>query len=551
MPRKRPVPGVGWNPHTQTPIIPQTVKSRERVCGEWKVIAVTVVDAQVVALDPRTGEAWDATNFARELRQLGISGTNVAVTTNTPGELYEYLREAGPAAGAGFKASGFVREAPSYLITGQMGRVEEVKAAFTSYKWQRDKAGIILDPVAFCGEAAPDVIGAHPDDDAEATLYRLALWARSVIQWCRSSGFDLRPGRGGIAAQALTDARWFPDRRRKVPRFLNEIARHELPGNMYRAYTHRKVRDAVEYDQRGAHHQAAERIAFTDPNSIMGTGWITDPHGTRVYCRPDDPAWDELTKMPGLFWIRVRIHSDATNDIPPRLPVLQNAGEYTAPIWSTELPELYRDDVTILHMVAAIVSETRTEQGGLNAFAAWAQEQLSSASKSDARWLKPMLLSVYGALAQTARPIGRFSNEPTPASEPGVIIIGGQPIKANISRSKRAAEPRYVNVTDRGLIESETRMESIRLARAMWDGWDGERRELIAIYADAILVSAEGSMGGVFASDGIEHLEWAKSHGIKAEWRARERTNLQMLNPNSYSSDQVVKTPGIPKVRRK
>jgi hypothetical protein len=548
---RKPPEGIGWNPHTERPIIPQTVRARERECPDWKVIAVTVQDGAILALDPRTGESW-RDDLMRELRRLGIEGQRVAVATNTPGELYEYMREAGPNAGAGFKAQGFVREAPTYLIGGKMSRMEEVKAAFTTYKWQKDRAGIILDPVAFCGEPAADVIGATPDDTPEATLYQLALWARSVIAWCRSAGFDLRPGRGGIAAQALTDARWWDERRRKVPRFFNDAARDQLPGNMYQQFSNARHKNAIEIDQRGAHHQAAARIAFTDCNTMMGIGWITKPTSDRVFCKPTDPKWNDLLSRPGLFWLRVRVDRPASDAHPPRLPQLAEEGERTIGVWSVELSELDAPGVHVLYCVAAIVSDPRrSAKPGLNGFAAWAQDELERADARTTRWLKPMLLAVYGALAQSARPVGRFSSEPTPASSPAVVIIGGQPIKANVSRSTRAAEPRYVNVVDRGMIEAETRMESLRMARALWELHDRSQAELVAIYADAVLVAAPtGERGGEWAGDSKEHMAWARAHDIRSRWRARPRSNLQMLNSNSYASDEVTKRPGIPKGKR-
>lgn len=548
---RKPPEGIGWNPHTERPIIPQTVRARERECPEWKVIAVTLDDDDLVALDPQTGESWTPDDLARELRRLGIEGRRVAVATDRPGELYEYLREAGPAAGAGFKAQGFVREAPSYLICGRLSQIEEVKAAFTTYKWQRDRSGIILDPVAFCGELAADVIGATPDDNAESTLYRLALWARSVIGWCRRSGFDLRPGRGGIAAQALTDARWWDERRRKVPRFFNDTARDELPGNMYQQFSNKRHKSALEIDQRGAHHQAAARVAFTDCNTMMGIGWITKPTSDRVFCRPSDPKWDDLVSRPGLFWLRVRVTRPASDIDPPRLPQLAEEGERTIGVWSVEMSELDRPDVEVLYCVAAIVSDPRrSAKRGLNGFGEWAMSEIERADARTVRWLKPMLLAVYGALAQSARPVGRFSSEPTPASSPAVVIIGGQPIKANVARSQRAAEPRYVNVVDRGLIEAETRMESLRMARALWDAHDTERAELVAIYADAVLVAVDGARGGEWAGDSEEHQVWAKAHDIRSRWRARERTDLLMLNSNSYISNEAIKRPGVPKSAR-
>ena len=105
----KPPKGLGWNPHTGKPIVPQTVRARERECGAWTILAVTIADGELFAMNHRTGESWgdgQGVELARELRRLGLAGEAVALATDTPGELYEYLSEYGPKAGAGFKAEG-------------------------------------------------------------------------------------------------------------------------------------------------------------------------------------------------------------------------------------------------------------------------------------------------------------------------------------------------------------------------------------------------------------------------------------------------------------
>jgi len=481
-----------------------------------------------------------------------------AVATDDAGRLYQFLEREGPTI-EGWKARGSIREARAYQRDGGLSVSARVYATFTDFGWGKRARAIVLDPCAFSDLPVSEVIDQRPGDTGTETLMRLCLWAGDVFAFCRGAGVNLRPGRGGIASQFLTDARWWPHRRRKVPRRLNADARGELPGNYYRLYSADVHPTALELDQKSAHHNVATRVTFTDSDTVHGYG-ATGERATLsapVLCSPDDPRYGELRAMPGLFYVRVRVAQSAIGRHVP-LPQLASEGEHVVAVWSAEYVDLEQEPgVTIVGIVGAIVS--RGSRDALNRYASWALEQLeeNAGNARRLRWLKPLLLAVYGTMAQSPKPYVSFSTDPTPASTDELVVLGTRLVNVAVARSERAQEPRYVNVLDRGIIEAETRAETVRVARALEAEEEAsERAELVALYADSVLIAPTAARGGSSAGDALEHEEWAAGELRRAraagagEWRSSTLTGLQMLAVNAYQSEQVTKRPGVARAGR-
>lgn len=523
-------------------------------------MAVTFCDGEPIALMPATAETLIGAEVAARLHTMNTEtrtkdDPGVCVVTDNPAALWRYMDDRGPACGEDYQAWGTVRVAhiQTAATIPDGASIQRVTAVFAGFRWGKRRGVMVLDPTAYCDASAADVIGAHHGDTAEHTLMRLSLWASDLVRWCAAAGVHMRPSRGGIGAQFLTDARFFPRRRRKVPAWINDLVRPYLPGNFYRVLSDRHHRSALELDQRGAHHQAAARIAFTDPDTLGGFGHVTDPTGAGVFMRPDDPAWADFVTRPGLYFLRVRVSRESGTH-PYQLPELCGEGERTAAVWSVELPAVLDDPgIEVLWIVAAVVSRPRDDddQGaGLRGYGEWAWDQLGITPPRRAAWLKGLLLSVYGVLAQGARPMGRFSSEPTAHSVPMVVVLGGAIAHVHVAVSRRTTEPGYANVCDRGLIEAETRQESRRLAAAVEAERAAFGAELVAIYADAVIVATpDGDHGGALAGDADEHARWARAR-TRAEWRARPRSHLQMLGAHGYTSAEVTKMPGVPRASR-
>lgn len=539
------------------PTIPRTVRSRVREPKERNLAGVTVNDAgEAFMLLPHSAELLTGVEIVDRLATK--CATPWCVATDDAGRLYTFLEEFGPTRDD-YKARGSVREARAYKKGGGIAQSATVHASFTDFGWGKRARAIVLDPRAFSDLPADEVLLIPRGERADVArlLMRLCLWAGDVMTWCQTAGVDIRPGRGGIASQFLTDARWWPERRRKVPRRLNTAARDELPGNYYRMFSEEVHASALELDQKSSHHNVARRVTFTDSDTIAGYGAIGDRanDSAPLWVRPADPRWAELTSYVGLFWVRVQVQRAAvTRKVP--LPQLAAEGPATIPVWSSELADLEAEPgVEIIGLVGAIVS--RTSSTALNGYAEWALGQLEEHAGNARRmvWLKPLLLAVYGTMAQSAKPYVSFSTEPTTRSEPELVVLGTRLVSVHVARSQRAQEPRYVNVADRGIIEAETRAETVRVARALEHADDEENyAQLVAMYADSVLVAPRF---GSFAGDGDEHADWVAAVGARARaagagvWRETQLTRLEMLAVNAYRSAEVTKRPGVARAGRK
>lgn len=564
MPR-RPAIGDEQNP-LGLPTIPRTVRARTRAMKPRRIVCHYTREGEHFAIVPATAEVL--TGGAEIVERLARHESNAAppwaCATLDAGALFLMLQEHGPSV-PGFVARGSIREARTYQRTGRLSRSATVTATLTDFGWTKRKGArvLVLDPCAFTDEPAEDAIGATPAERADPLrlLMRLALWAGDLLGWCSDAGVELRPGRGGIAAQFLTDDRWWPASRRKVPKRLNADARPELPGNHYRLYSAATHPSAVELDQRSAHHETARRVTFTDADTLHGFG-RTGARATTdapLLCSVNDPRWHELADAPGVLWLRVEVEPAAVTRATP-LAQFAGAGVHVVPVWSAELPDVMAEPgVRVLGAVGGIVSWRTSD--ALNGYAAWALGQLENAAgnRRRMRWLKPLLLAVYGTMAQSAKPVVMFSTEPTARSSPELVALGARVVEVHVARSSRAVEPRYVNVLDRGIIEAETRAETIRVARAIEERTAAddaqERAELVALYADSVLVAPAGARAGARASDGAEHLEWIaglekRAHAAgRGAWRSTPLTELTMLAINAYKSDEVTKRPGVARVR--
>lgn len=536
--------------------IPRFVRSTTRQVADRRVCAVTDADGETAMLIPDTAELLVGAEIVDRL----ATKTDVpwAVATDDAGSLYAFLEREGPRL-PDYKARGSIREARGYTTTGTMTRAATVYASFTDFGWGKRARSIVLDPRAFSDLPSDELLGApHDDADPSRRLMRLCLWAGDVLDWCRAAGVNVRPGRGGIAAQFLTDARWWPQTRRKVPRRLNAEARAELPGNYYRLFSTDVHPTAVELDQKASHHNVASRVTFTDADTLHGYGATGEAAATaeRVLCRPGDERWSELTAMHGLFWIKIDAAQRAIGRHVP-IPQIIAEGISVIPVWSSELPDVLAEPgVEIIGVVGAIVS--RTSSDALNGYARWALDQLdaNAGNARRMRWLKPLLLAVYGTMAQSPKPHQSFSTTPTANSTSELVVLGTQLVEVSVARSQRAQEPRYVNVADRGIIEAETRAETIRVAREIEAAEDAATgAEIVALYADSVLVAPDARLGAM-ASDGDEHSEWIRAIGARARaagrgvWRESQLTDLQMLNVNAYQSNQVTKRPGVARATR-
>lgn len=367
-----------------------------------------------------------------------------------------------------------------------------------------------------------------------STIVRLMNWAKEIRNFLEDNDLRLSPTSGGIAAQMLRDKRFYPEDRRKVPRITNARSREHLPGNFYKLYEANEglygegigTYSAAYLDQINAHHSAARDIVFPNANSLLRKG----RYGTledKSYARSGTKKFEALIREHGLFYLAIEVPQFFPKDFPlPECDVPR--GYHRGYFYSNELRYLNTLGVRVRHIIAAWTSPNQDH--GLNRYARWSAKQIEKSDPIEKVWLKPTLLSTYGVLA--ARPkLMEFGFKQAENAIPKRYACGSGFIDVMAKTTKKLREPLMSNVLHRGMIEAETRLRSLEMAREL----ASEGHIILAIYADSVFV------------EGSKQLPL-----LKSPWRLQEfLTGLKFDSATHFSSDQITKTPGIPSSLRK
>lgn len=313
----------------------------------------------------------------------------------------------------------------------------------------------------------------------------LIEWAKDVREWCKEANVPVYPTPGTYGAAFLTDPRFYPEARRKVPRFINDRARPALPGNYYYLRGDHKARyyGVCEIDMSAAHHNAAIRVVFPEADSLFARGnyWTKDPKdplSDKPWLWSGTASFERALKMHGLFYCRLIVPSSDSVYLHTK-PQFQ-VGTNLAFIYSNEISILRQLGVEIKYIIAAWGSPSRDY--GLARFGQWALGQLGTALPDRKVWLKPTLISVHGCLAcrpETSGGTGFYRTE-SPRCNVVLLPIRGAVIPLYVPRSS-GWEPGFVNVIHRGMIEAETRKRLIEFDKAT-----GERS--LCLYADSVFM---------------------------------------------------------------
>lgn len=375
-----------------------------------------------------------------------------------------------------------------------------------------------LDPALFTTSFKPEY-------QRTWTVQDLMQWGCDLRAFLKDNDLTLRATQAGIAAQLLTDKRFYPEPRRKVPHPTNEHGRRVLPGNYYsHGADVRTVYSAIEIDQISAHHSCARDLALPDANSLYAKGYFHTLADIPL-ARAGRPLFERLLNEHGLFYVRVKVHPYQTNDYP--LPTTERHGSYLTFVFSNELNDLRERGVQIEYIVAAWTSPDR--DAGLNRLASWSLTQLQINDRDRTRWLKPLLLSCYGLLASRSRPIQTGYIR----GDRGDIVyhhLGrGETMPFLQFETERSFESPFVNTIHRGMIEAECRLRSLKMAR--WMHSLGFR--VLSIYADAVYVTGD-----------------AQLPLLPNGWKARAISGAHFPNVNQIVCDQFVKLPGLTGAKR-
>lgn len=402
-------------------------------------------------------------------------------------------------------------------------RVSRVTTVINYFGWQaRDhNKGCYhraIDPITFCGHQIADLFPPDIPNDEWERVRRSLMWAVALRDFCAENNLEVRPTQGSIAAQFLTDPRFYPEARRKVPAKINERARDSLPGNHYFLNVMPDPFNnfsAYYLDQHRSHHYHARTTPLPDSNHCYAFGRFTDLGKSNLKTDP---------RFCGLYCLDLIA--------PKRRPAFDWVGNGLAErigdslesvfIYSNELQHLLDAGYGVDCIRAAWGSSRRDT--GLPKYAEWAEDQLDR--YSDAPWIKPLLLSTYGVLA--TRPKNRESIfRLAKKGDPVRVKVGKRELNGVRVVSPRKLEPGVAHVIQRGMIEAATRSESIGLAQ--WLDYSGHT--VLSIYADAVIVQADDDKPLPELPD---------------PWRCkRELNHLQFINQQAFTSDSMTKLPGV------
>ena len=382
-----------------------------------------------------------------------------------------------------------------------------------------------VDPLLFTSSFKPEY------KTADRSLRAVIDWTIAVREFLEANDLEFRATQSGIAAQLLRDKRFYPDPRRKIPKATNARARGNLPGNYYFHNADKKIiYNALEVDQRSSHHSCARDLTFPNAAKLYAKGYFKSLED-KPYAVRGTVLFERLIAQHGLFYLKVKVPTRGLARLAYPIPAADYVGTDAdgcalVYVYSNELEELIATGTRIEYIVAAWTSAETCD--GLNKFAQWALEELAKSSPERKRWLKPLLLSAYGLLATKPRPIrsGYFTGD----GERTHYHIGrGQVMKFVKHETQRPFEPGFVNVVHRGMIEAETRLRSLRMARHL----ESFGFRVLVVYADAVFVD-RGAQLPLLSDD----------------WETKEITGASFPQTNQIVCDQYSKLPGASGKRR-
>jgi hypothetical protein len=299
----------------------------------------------------------------------------------------------------------------------------------------------------------------------DASVQSLLTWGMDVRSWAREQNLELRIALSGYGSQLLRDPRFYPEPRRRVPRATNERVRAFLPGNLVRLVDTNPgpaSYDVTSIDQRSAHHRVTQDIALPDANTLFARGYFSDPENGRMWAPRGTTLYNRTVNQPGLIYVLLTSRLTAPGEF--RLQVQDFTGQQRAYIWTNTVEFLESTGTRIDGIIAAWTSTTTDT--GLSRYGNWAQSQIETASPARKRWLKPLLHSTYGLLAARPRPLEVGRNVMNHAGKSSSFLLGPRAFQVT-ARIVNDWQPTFVNVAQRGMIEAETQMRSLRMAQEL------------------------------------------------------------------------------------
>lgn len=504
----------------QKPHSPRSVKPRKTGFKELSIIAVSRETDEVYL--ERTGELFEFSHLptlvATEPSSIIVS-SNVGILVKILDDIFDkderWQFRLAPIIHEHFRPN---RKQTRTVTKGTLVSFFGFRETTASGKVKSTRYHYPVEPQAFIGKTIHELI-----PGSQSRVLKFYEWGADLREFLRENDLTIRPTSGGIAGQLLKDRKFYSEPRRKVPRATNAKARDQLPGNYYRLYVKENVQFSATYlDQKSAHHSCAIDIEFPDANSLYAKGHFQSPADKPMATR-GTVRFKKLIQEHGLFLVNLAVPKMDGIEFP--LPCMEKSGVVQAFIFSNELGYIRELGGQVLSIIAQWTSP-EIEQG-LNRYANWSLARLAESDPQRTEWLKPVLHSSYGILAAKPRTI-EFGFKRAKGGEDKTYPVGSALIHVKAKTTTNTHEMPTANVIHRGMIEAETRLRSIRLAKLL----QSKGMKILAIYADSIFVDTSGKRMPL----------------LDNRWHVKgELERLQFFSSTSFTSDILTKLPGIPK----
>lgn len=499
---------------------PRTVKPRTRKYVHMPLVAV--VDGELVTED---GE---------HARNLPVYFRSMEPTIVVTLEVSHFLSTLHAAHGDDPTWRYTLYRTHSQFGDGSVARVKLTTFGFRGEGARRQRLHQCWDPRSY----SPDVSARFLDGGDPGDLLR---WAIDVRTWAQEQDLELRNAFAGYGAQLLRDPRFYPEPRRRVPRATNERARPALPGNLITLSVPPgpTPHTVVSIDQKSAHHQIVQDIPLPSSNHLFARGYFNDPENAEGYwVERDTPLWTALTTYHhGLLYVGLHSRMSGKRERGLRLPIQEYQGYKREFIWTNQLTWLESTGTYIDGVFAAWTSTSVDE--GLSLYGKFAASQIASASPARKKWLKPLLHSAYGLLAARPRPLE--VGHRTAGHSPHTFLLGARefPVKGV---KLDAVTPQFVNVVQRGMIEAETQLRSLRMANDL----TSQGCEVLHVHSDGLhvrgnlpLLPDTWSVSPLTDVLYIDRVSWVSAERVCLPGRDQSARHAQIVHHGQVLADSA------------
>lgn len=336
--------------------------------------------------------------------------------------------------------------------------------------------------------------------------------------WHRDNNIPMGNTISSVGSKLLTDERFWPESRGRVPRATNRILRSELPGVEQSIHTNtcERIPQAVAFDQRRSYHKVAQGVPTPSPDDLYAKGYFQDPEDTRIWIQPDTVLYKRTISEPGSIHVMATSRPKRGGEYRPAK--WDFTGYQKLHLWTNEVEDAIKTGITIHGIVCARTSES--PDIGIATYGKWAEQQIDKADGTRAAWLKPALHSLYGILGSRTTLCATHSTNI--AGKSSLYFAGSQ---YDCDTNERVSEHPCTNVATLGVLQAEMRARTNRKASEL------QKNGFTILHTHA---------DGLHATPPIQ----PELRSIDPIWSEELRSNLVYLDRVSWLSGEGHTLPG-------